>query len=125
MKWVCSMMPEKQEGLTIAVDGKTICSTGKMYNYESLLHIISAQVSELGMTFAQKCTNSKSNEIPAVQEFLEELDIRGCLVIADALNCQKKTATAVTAGKGNYLLCAKDNQETLKKDIDWLACRKE
>lgn len=118
IKWAESMMPEKKEGLTIAMDGKTIRSTGKMGSYESPLHIVSAQVSELGITFTQKCTDSKSNEIPAVQELLEELDSSGCIVVADALNCQKKTAAAITAGKGDYLLCAKDNQETLKNDIE-------
>lgn len=118
MKWAESMMPEEREGLTIAMDGKTIRSTGKMESYKSPLHIVSAQVSELGMTFAQKCTDSKSNEIPAVQKLLKELDISGCVIVADALNCQKKTAAAITAGEGDYPLCAKDNQETLKHDIE-------
>lgn len=53
-----------------------------------------------------------------MQELFPELDISGCLVVADALNCQKKTAAGITAGKGDYLLCAKDNQETLKNDIE-------
>lgn len=34
------------------------------------------------------------------------------------MNCQKKTAKAIIAGSADYLLCAKDNQETLKKDIE-------
>ena len=91
-KWVKSMMPESMEGMTISLDGKTIRSTEKMDSYESPLHIVSAQVSELGMTFAQKGVESKSNEIPAVQALLEELDIGGCIIVADALNCQKDTA---------------------------------
>lgn len=111
------MMPEKKDGLTIAVDGKTIRSTGKMCGHESPLHIVSAQISELGMTFVQKCTDSKSNEIPAVQNLLEELDVSGCIVVADALNCQKKTATTIGEGKGDYPLCVKDNHETPKNDI--------
>lgn len=40
------------------------------------------------------------------------------MVVADALNCPKKTAKAVIAGEADYLLCAKENQETLKKDIE-------
>jgi predicted transposase YbfD/YdcC len=40
------------------------------------------------------------------------------MVVVDALNCQKKTAEAVVAGHADYLLCAKDNQETLKKDTE-------
>ena len=116
-EWVRSMMPESMEGMTISLDGKTIRSTEKMDSYENPLHIVSAQVSELGMTFAQKSVDSKSNEIPAVQELLEELDISGCIIVADALNCQKKTAEAVISGGADYLLSVKDNHLCLKQDI--------
>lgn len=118
IQWAQSMLPEKMDGMTIAVDGKTIRSTGHMDCYENPLHIVSAQISELGITFAQKSVEGKSNEIPAVQELIEQLEISGCMVVADALNCQKKTAQAVMAGHADYLLCAKDNQENLKKDIE-------
>lgn len=59
--------------------------------------------------------DSKSNEIPAVQELLK---INGCVVVDDALNCQKKTAEAIIDNGADYLLCIKDNQENLKKDIE-------
>ena len=82
------------------------------------LHIVSAQLGELGLTYAQETVDDKSNEIPAVQKLLEELDISGCMVVADALNCQKETAKVVVSGKGDYLLDAKGNQGTLKKEIE-------
>lgn len=88
-----------------------------MDSYESPLHIVSAQVSELGMTFAQKGVESKSNEIPAVQELLEELDIGGCIIVANALNCQKNTGKAVISGGADYVLSVKDNHPCLKQDI--------
>lgn len=110
-------LPEDRRGLTVAVDGKTIRSTDKMQGYKDPLHIISAQLSELGMTFGSKSVSGKSNEIPAVQELLGELDIEGCLVVADAMNCQKETAKVIVKGKGDYLLDVKDNQPTLKRDI--------
>ena len=118
LKWVSSILPKNRDSLTISLDGKTIRSTGKMKCYESPLHIVSAQISELGITFAQKSVSGKSNEIPAVQELIGQLEISGCMVVADALNCQKKTAEAVIKGNADYLLCTKDNQETLKKDIE-------
>jgi predicted transposase YbfD/YdcC len=46
------------------------------------------------------------------------LDVQGCLVVADALNCQKKTAEAVIRKGADYLFSVKDNQETLKDDIE-------
>ena len=60
----------------------------------------------------------KSNEIPTVRKLLEQLEPGGCLVVADALNCQKETAQTILSGEGDYLLCAKDNQENLKKEIE-------
>ena len=64
-------------------------STEKMQGYDSPLHIISAQFSEIGITSAAKRVSGKSSEIPAVQELLRELGIGGRLAAADALNCQK------------------------------------
>ena len=116
--WVYSFMPEKSRDMTISLDGKTVCSTLKMDKIESPLHIISAQICELGLTLAQRCTDDKSNEIPAVQELLKELKIKGQIVVADALNCQKETAEIIIKQKANYLLCVKDNHPNLKKDIE-------
>ena len=116
--WVYSFMPEKSKDMTISLDGKTVCSTLKMDKIESPLHIISAQICELGLTLAQRCTDDKSNEIPAVQELLKELKIKGQIVVADALNCQKETAEIIIKQKANYLLCVKNNHPNLKKDIE-------
>lgn len=88
-----------------------------MDSYEIPLHIVSAQVSELGITYAQQAVAGKNNEIPAVGELLEQLELGECLVVADALNCQKETAHIILSREGDYLLCAKDNQESLKKEI--------
>jgi len=34
--------------------------------------------------------DEKSNEIPAVQKLLEELDVAGHIITCDAMHCQKK-----------------------------------
>lgn len=62
------------------------------------------------MTLAQETVESKSNEIPAVQKLVKELAIPGCMVVADALNCQIQTDEAIVEAKANYLLSAKGNQ---------------
>lgn len=104
MRWAEEQLPENRKEVTVSLDGKTVRSTGKMDSYESPLHVVSAQLCELGITFGSKSVEVKSNEIPAVQELLRELEISGCMVVADALQCQKKTAKAVVDGKGDYLL---------------------
>ena len=118
INWAQSLRPGAGEGFTISFDGKTIRSTGKMDSYDSALHIISAHLSELGLTIGQRTVNDKSNEIPAMRELLELLTIKGCMIVADALNCQKETAKKVIEGKADYLFLLKDNQQTLKEDIE-------
>lgn len=116
-RWVSEMIGEKKE-YTISVDGKSVRSTEKVAAGVSALHIVSAQIAELGITIGQKSVDGKSNEIPAAEELLNELNISGCLIVADAMHCQKKTAETIVNGAGDYLLCVKDNQSTLKKDIE-------
>ena len=115
IKWAQSLMPCGGEGSTLSFDGKTIRSTVKMDSYESPLHIIRAQLAEPGISIGQRTADGKSNEIPAMSELLS---IKGCLIAADALHCQKETAKTVIEGKGDYLCSVKDNRRTLKEDIE-------
>jgi len=116
-KWTQSLLPEGTEGMTISFDGKTIRSTGKMDGYESPMHIVSAHVADAGLTLAGLRADGKSNEIPAVRELISLLEVEGCVIVADAMHCQKETAELIVGKKADYLLNAKDNQPTLKKGI--------
>jgi len=117
INWVESLIPENMDGLTLSFDGKTIRSTGKMEKYDKPMHIVSAHIAEMGITFGQKTVYEKSNEIPAVRELIKLLDLNGCIVVADALNCQKETAKAIIENGGDYLLSVKKNQKFLLKNI--------
>jgi predicted transposase YbfD/YdcC len=118
INWIQSFLPDGKENLTISFDGKTIRSTGKMDKYNSPLHIVSAHIADLGITYGQYTVDDKSNEIPAVRELINLLDIAGCMIVADAMHCQKETARAIIAAEADYLLSAKDNQQTLKEEIE-------
>ena len=104
-------------GKTIAIDGKTVCSTANMGKYKSPLHIASAFVVENGITIGQLACEAKSNEIPTVQELIRLLDIEGATVVADALNCQKKTAKEILKAGADYVLSVKKNHRNLYDDI--------
>ncbi len=90
---------KKKRPITVACDGKTVRSTASMVKYDSPLHIVSAYASEIGMVLGQKSVEGKSNEIPAMRELVKSLEISGCIVVADALNCQVGTAQAVFDSK--------------------------
>ena len=118
INWVQSFLPDGKKGLTISFDGKTICSTEKMAQYTSPLHIVSAHIANLGITYGQYTVEGKSNEIPAMRELIKLLDLKGCLVVADAMHCQKDTAKAIIDGEADYLLSVKGNQQMLEEDIE-------
>ena len=128
MEWATSLLPNRIENLTLVFDGKTICSTvfdgkticstGKMKEYDKPLHILSAYFAELGLTVANKVVGEETNEIPVMRDLLKLIRIDGCMITADALHCQAETAQTIIDGGGDCLLNAKNNQETLKQDIE-------
>jgi predicted transposase YbfD/YdcC len=66
---------------------------------------------------AQVAVAGKSNEITAIPQLLQILDLEGALVSIDAIGCQKEVAEGVQAAGGDYLLAVKDNQPTLHADV--------
>lgn len=87
-----------------------------MKKYAQPIHIISAHVSELGITISQLSVKSKSNEIPAVQDLIKTLNLKGCVVVTDALNTQKETVSAIIEKETDYVLPVKENQGNLYKE---------
>ena len=53
IEWCKWLVSGKIKDKTIAIDGKTICSTDKLAAFESPLHIVSAQIAEYGLTIGQ------------------------------------------------------------------------
>jgi len=115
MKWVGSLV--ETAGKVIAFDGKTVRSTEKMEAYEKPIHIVSAYISELGITLGQEFSEGKGKETSAVRDLIEMLDVSGALIVADALNCKKKTCEAIIGAGADYLLCIKRNNAKLCEEI--------
>jgi predicted transposase YbfD/YdcC len=72
---------------------------------------------DAGVVIGQVQTHARSNEIPALQELLTRIDITGWTITADAMHCQRDTATAIVAAGGHYLLFVKDNQHSLLRQV--------
>jgi len=81
--------------------------------------LLSAILHQEGIVLAQRAVGEKTNEIPALPHLLAPLSIEGAVVTADALHAQKETARyVVEVKKADYLFTVKDNQPTLKQDIE-------
>jgi hypothetical protein len=60
------------------------------FNDAKARQILSAFATDTALVLAHIEIDEKSNEIPAVQKLLEELDVAGHIVTLDAMHCQKK-----------------------------------
>jgi hypothetical protein len=65
--------------------------------------------------------DQKTNEIPVARELFKKLDLDGRKVSLDALHTQDQTARELVLEHGaDYLLTVKDNQPTLRANIERL-----
>jgi len=101
----------------IAIDGKALRRSFDRAAQKSPLHLVSAWAVGCRLLLGQVATDEKSNEITAVPKLLEMISLKGAIVTADALNCQRTIAAKVIEKDGNYVLALKGNQATLFEDV--------
>jgi predicted transposase YbfD/YdcC len=99
----------------VAIDGKTLC--GSKTNKLGALHLVSAWATANQLSLGQVAVAEKSNEITAIPQLLDLLDVHGAFVSIDAMGCQKEIAAKIRERGGDYVLSVKDNQPTLLEDI--------
>jgi len=68
-------------------------------------------VAEFHISLGQVATEEKSNEITAIPELLDQIDISGAIVTIDAMGCQKAIAAKIIAGNGNFVIGVKGNHQ--------------
>ena len=74
----------------VALDGKALKGSFDSFNDAKAKQVLSAFAVDTALVLAHIEIDDKSNEIPAVQKLLEELDLAGHIVTCDAMHCQKK-----------------------------------
>lgn len=114
IEWVQSIHTVTQ-GEVVSIDGKTL--RGSRNDNKSVIHMVSAWSNKAQMVLGQLRVDEKSNEIPAVPELLDLLELNGCIITSDAMSCQKKTVKKITAKNCDYVICLKGNQELLHEDV--------
>lgn len=97
-KWAC------EQGVTlpgnvIAIDGKSLRGSHGD-DRQKQVHLVAALTHREGVVIAQQQVGDKSNEIAAMQRMVEELDLKGITITADAQHTQTATAKAVVEKGG-------------------------
>lgn len=101
----------------IALDGKKLRRSYAHEEDKTAIHMVSAWATANRLVLGQQKVNEKSNEITALPQLLQALDIHGCIVTIDAMGCQTAIADLVIEQGGDYLLSLKGNQALLHEDV--------
>jgi hypothetical protein len=89
------------EKISPNIDGKTIRGSGN--SEHKAYHIVSAWVAENQMALGQIKVEEKTNEITAVPELLDMLDVEGSIITADAMSCQKAITAKISERQADYV----------------------
>ena len=106
------------DGKLIAIDGKTLRRSFDKAKGKAPVHLVSAWARANHLILGQRAVDQKSNEITAIPELLRLLDLQGALVTIDGMGCQKEIAKQIVQAGGDYVLALKDNQPTLRQDVE-------
>lgn len=113
-KWVVSFQYSLNEKV-VAIDGKTLRHS---FDTEaSAIHLVSAFLSEDKIILGQEKVNGKSNEITAIPELIDTLDLKGSIVTIDAMGTQHTIAKKIIEKEADYILALKGNQGSLAEDV--------
>lgn len=116
MRWIqdiCHLLP----GEVVPIDGKTLRRSFDTELDQGPIHIVSAWATSNRLVLGQIKVDEKSNEITAIPELIDALDLTDCVVTIDAMGCQKQIASRIRAKGAHYILALKKNQGTLYTDV--------
>lgn len=104
-------------GQIVAIDGKKLRRSHDHSCGKKALSMVSAWATANGVVLGQLKVKAKSNEMKVIPELLQLLDLTGCVVTLDALNCQTKIAAQIKQQNADYILAVKENQGKLHADL--------
>jgi predicted transposase YbfD/YdcC len=116
IEWTKDIL-ENRTGRKISIDGKAVRSATDKINNGNIPYIVSAFIGELGLSIGQVKVDDKSNEITAIPDLLDLIDIKGATVTIDAIGTQYEIADKIVAKGGHFALKVKKNQPELLRNI--------
>ncbi|RMH15866.1 MAG: ISAs1 family transposase [Gammaproteobacteria bacterium] len=104
-------------GDIVSLDGKTIRRSLDNADGKGPIHIVNAWASANELVLAQYKVDDKSNEITALPELIDMLNLKGSIVTIDAMGCQVAIAQKIIDKGADYVLALKENQPALHQDV--------
>jgi predicted transposase YbfD/YdcC len=116
MRWMMAVS-EILGGQVIAMDGKVVRRSQDKGIGKAAIDMVSAWAKANHLVLGQVKVDEKSNEITAIPQLLEALEVAGCIVTVDAMGCQTEIAEKIIEREANYVLALKENQGNLYQDV--------
>jgi predicted transposase YbfD/YdcC len=116
VEWI-QAVEELTAGQIVAVDGKTLRRSHDQGKGKGAIHMVSAWASANGLVLGQQKVDDKSNEITAIPQLLDRLEVAGCIVTVDAIGCQVKVVAKIIEKQADYVLPVKENQGKLHETL--------
>jgi len=113
MRWI--LQSEEVAGKIIAFDGKTV--RGSKTETDRALHVLSAFLTDEQIVLGEITCDEKSNEITAIPELLDTINVEKSIVTIDAMGTQTKIAEKIIEKKADYCLALKGNQSSIHDDV--------
>jgi predicted transposase YbfD/YdcC len=121
-QWIASLRTsdpsDNEADEIIAIDGKALRRSHDKRHQLGPLFLVSAWSIQRGISLGQLATAEKSNEITAIPELLEQIDVSRAIVTIDAAGCQKNIAAKIVDQGGDYVLALKGNQGHMHERVD-------
>jgi Transposase DDE domain len=120
VSWI-QTIAQLHPGEVVAIDGKAVRRSYDQGKKKGAIHMVSpkgyAWASENRLVLGQVKVDEKSNEITAIPQLLNVLDLSGCVVTIDAMGAQKEIAKLIINQGADYILSLKGNQGNLHEDV--------
>lgn len=117
LSWITALVAVSK-GQILAIDGKTLRGSADRATTKAAIHMVSVWATQNHISLGQTIVEAKSNEITAIPQLLELVEISGGLVTIDAMGCQKKIAAKIRDEGADYVLAVKQNQGRLYEDVN-------
>jgi predicted transposase YbfD/YdcC len=105
-------------GEIIALDGKQSRNSGDEKNGRGVINTVSAWAVSNRLVLGQTKVEGKSNEITALPELINVLDLAGCIVTIDAMGCQREIVKKIVKQEADYVIAVKKNQPSLYEQVE-------
>jgi predicted transposase YbfD/YdcC len=110
---------EEGQDIVFSMDGKTLKGTIPWGETRGT-HLLSIFVPGQGLVLVEAEVDRKENEIVVAPKILQQVNLKGAIVIGDALHAQREASAQIVEANGDFLWTIKGNQPRTEWAIEKL-----